>query len=1221
MIKLAVRLNQPLSEVTQLVSDIKQLQLSTSGSHQEKLLEYSVIVPPHYGPAEGRKSLEAWRDYAGVWRRAKADTAYNRARKEGRPLNSKGKPETTLDDWFYWSEVNSRQGWEIVAGPALDRDQDFNDYLNAFMALHNSRQHNDWAAYHRLLMDYVGVEADGKIGSRKQTTCLRAVLLGYLKTNEVVVGGSCLSCSRCVPNEQFTASLEERLRVVTRMREELERLFSEIEQYASHLPAPTLIETLLETVRQEQLAGRSLIAYFQGWTNRVLLDTPTHRGALMSRALSMIEGLVEMQLDDLAALIQNLTQLAHDDELTTVAALTEQAWRIQPDSHTICRQRVTLARRQRLAASEAQAWEDLIELLEQKTPVDQKGVFEACAALTDLYVPDGPLHDERRHHHFALRAARMAKDRVSARPFYVRTIPSRRWEEVEALAKEAQAIMWLGLEAPLLLHLWLDSDLEGRADPVAAALSQDALLWENWPVAERRDLVKRLPDSALRAHPALTMRLVQLFEAPADILRLAHLSIVGGATMTREIVQIIAATALQVAPIDLALLDVLSRGQWRGDVYQVIQKHFRIGSWDNATWLLTRFEAELLVDTARERLRRLREGVSVLPRGESRKSAAQQLQALALSLLNDPEVAAEAHPIWQQACIGCVSLALNYLGLNLVQPETVPYAVKLLTLLARRDQATRRAVYAELKRQTTLQDWQALQRWLAWFTPEVCAEPPYERVQLARSWLPVITPDAPHSQLIAALSPAILPLLRDPTVSDEAHRLWQQICLADPEAIASYITYCDGVLADDLRSDRFLNALLINQPELHRAVYLILKPSALKDACLATFRSWYYRFRTEVCAEELSERFSVLQRSITLLLSAGEPTDIAEWLREQAAELVAETLPTANWSLIEAEAKQTGIAAQRYALLCVLVPGRRDRLADFTLSLTPAHAASRRAIYRVEKLVELPVVWDELAAWISRWSDEICSDNVKAQIRIVDHALPLVPTDERRASALELLGPLLAALVRNSTLLPESMGVRLQVELPELNEIVYRCEDQSIITADALLLNAWLLRHAPQILAEAPLERLRALNRYIAGIPPQDASGLSIAERLQPIAASLFMVDDQGIADEAHQQWQRVCEGRPALVESYVAAGVSLPPGPERDRFFALLPTTPAWLHELYKALRPTFAPQYWEEFAPWLDRFVSIEPTLPDEERLELLQLGAALLSTAPDRRGASMN
>ena len=1216
LLKLALRLNQPLSEVVQLVSDIKHLQLATSGSRGDDMLKYDALAVPHYGPAKGRQSLADWRNYAGAWRRAKTSKAHERARKACRPINAKGHQETTLDDWFAWSEVNVRQGWEIVTGPALERDQDFSNYLNAFMALHDSRQRNDWAAYHRLLTDYVGVETDGTIGQGATHLCLRGVLLGYLKTYEVIVGESCLSCSRCVPDENFTASLEARKRVVTHMSAELEHLFGELDRHSIAFPAPSLVTALLTTVRREQRAGHSLLAYLQGWTNRVLLDTPTHRGALVVRTTMMLDGLVEVRRTDLLTLIQNLVQFATDDDVDAVTALVAQAWHTQPDSSTICRQRITLARRQAHVVAEAQAWEDLLRLLERKEHVQQASMFEACAALADLYGGDPPLHDHVRHAHYTLRAARTARDRVSAEQLYQRIIPTQTWLELEALAREEYVVGWLGLEPPVLLKLWLAGDPQVRALPIVAALAQDRLRWAHWPAEELRDIVRQLPDVVLGMNPALTLRLISRLEAPIDRLRMGRIALAAEAVMTVDHVQFIAPAALQCAPTDLALLTALGRTEGlRGAVYQALRTHFQIEAWDAAAWLLTQFNAELLTDTPEERLRRLRESVSTLPADAHRQAAAQQLQPLAMPLLTEPTFSSEAHALWQQACIGCVSLAIEYLGMNQRQPETARHALELLDLLAEHDQATRRAMYSELKRRWVIKTWRSLQIWLAWFTPEICAEQPEERVRLVHAWGALLTADAPSSQLIPALSPLIMPLFGDPVVGEAAHGVWQRLCFTMPKAIADYVSYCDEAHIDEISVSRFLTALLTHQPDTHRAVYLQLRPIALQGSSTTTFQRWCCRFMHELHTEELPQRISVLQRSIDLLLAEGERVVIPAWLQTQAAELIAAPLPPEWHATLQAEARGSVAAARSYTLLCLVISQERTQLADLVRSLEASQCAIRQMVYRMEKLVGPPANWDALAAWVECWIDEICRESFDEQVKLIDHALRFLPTDERRTTALALLSAPLRVLVRNADYLVEGELDRLQAQIPELDDLVYQSEDLSIITNTPYLLSAWLLRHLSRIQAEPPEQRLGLLARYSAAIPKQDALRMTIAERLQPVAISLFTVADLEIVATAHRLWQTVCEKLPALSESYVTAAVALPSGSPRDRFFDLLPSTPQWLHILYTVLKPSFSPQCWEDLVVWLDRFATIEATLPDEERLALLRLGITLLSGASEQ------
>ncbi|MDW8234572.1 MAG: DEAD/DEAH box helicase, partial [Roseiflexaceae bacterium] len=139
LIPLAERLAMPLSDLEQMIHDIRQSdgkRNRQTGDWRPSLLDGQVKAP-WYGPAAGRTSLKAWRDYAGAWKRA--SDAYERAKKA-----NPSKP--SIDDWFGWSEVCSRYGWEVLGGPALEREDDFADYLDRFMEVHERRRANDWAS-------------------------------------------------------------------------------------------------------------------------------------------------------------------------------------------------------------------------------------------------------------------------------------------------------------------------------------------------------------------------------------------------------------------------------------------------------------------------------------------------------------------------------------------------------------------------------------------------------------------------------------------------------------------------------------------------------------------------------------------------------------------------------------------------------------------------------------------------------------------------------------------------------------------------------------------------------------------------------------------------------------------------------------------------------------------------------------------------------------------
>jgi hypothetical protein len=178
------------------------------------------------------------------------------------------------------------------------------------MALHDRRRREDEAAYARLLTDYIGVTADGQLpDGGPQGRCLREVMLGYLKTYEVVEGGNCLSCSRCVPNERFVASIDQRKRTVVKLGRVVEELLEQIEQQATQAPSAALLAELVAVVAEEQRAGRGLTGYMVGWTNRLLADAPDHRGALWTRLQLMISDLVPLDAEEFGRTLLALSEI------------------------------------------------------------------------------------------------------------------------------------------------------------------------------------------------------------------------------------------------------------------------------------------------------------------------------------------------------------------------------------------------------------------------------------------------------------------------------------------------------------------------------------------------------------------------------------------------------------------------------------------------------------------------------------------------------------------------------------------------------------------------------------------------------------------------------------------------------------------------------------------------------------------------------------------------
>src|SRR5690606_20488308 len=118
---LAKRLDMPLHEIAAMVRDIHSAdgQLK-NGKWNSALLSFKSIVTPKLGPAAGKTTLQAWRDYAGAIRRAHGTVASQRARKARRLIREVDHQghrirviERTTDDWFSWPELPQPVGWEV----------------------------------------------------------------------------------------------------------------------------------------------------------------------------------------------------------------------------------------------------------------------------------------------------------------------------------------------------------------------------------------------------------------------------------------------------------------------------------------------------------------------------------------------------------------------------------------------------------------------------------------------------------------------------------------------------------------------------------------------------------------------------------------------------------------------------------------------------------------------------------------------------------------------------------------------------------------------------------------------------------------------------------------------------------------------------------------------------------------------------------------------------
>ncbi len=314
------------------------------------LMDFRLIVAPRYGPATGKDSLEAWRAHAGARTRANKKAADERRKQ-------RGSTDRTLDDWFGWPELVRSKGWEVLPGPAFERDEEFDDYLEAVMKLHDQRRQNDWDAYHRLLTDYVGVNEKGE--PDPEGSCLRSVMLGYLETYEVITGDNCLSCSRCVPDYRFEEDMERRRSLVASLggfvKEALDNLKN---RYVEALPPPEVVAEFWKVAEREQRAGRSMFSYLEGWTGRLLADIPGHRASLWLRITGMAHGFIPLRPSEF---VSNLRWIIRSEDVSQ--AELRQIWTLLETVHELLPEHIeipiiqgSVCQRLLLRTAEKKAW-------------------------------------------------------------------------------------------------------------------------------------------------------------------------------------------------------------------------------------------------------------------------------------------------------------------------------------------------------------------------------------------------------------------------------------------------------------------------------------------------------------------------------------------------------------------------------------------------------------------------------------------------------------------------------------------------------------------------------------------------------------------------------------------------------------------------------------------------------------------------------------------------
>ncbi|MDW8146695.1 MAG: DEAD/DEAH box helicase [Roseiflexaceae bacterium] len=830
LIPLAERLAMPLSDLEQMIHDIRQFDRvrdQQTGKWRPALLDGQVKAP-WYGPAAGRTSLKAWRDYAGAWKRA--SDAYERAKKA-----NPSKP--SIDDWFGWSEVCSRYGWEVLGGPALEREDDFADYLERFMEVHERRRANDWASYNRLLTDYVGVREDGSIGDAAGKECLRAVLLGYLKTYEVVVGGNCYSCSRCVPDGNFAAfDMEQRRHAVARMTEELERLFTQAESFKDRLPDERAIDRLFDAIRQAQASGSSLGAYLQGWTARLLQDAPNHQAALLIRITAMLEGLFEPQRRDLLNMLQTLVDVAAVEESERIDRLMSRAREHLSDSDEFHRLRATIARRLNNPQEEVRAWTDVVRILEQSKHTPRRKLYDAHRELMRLYAPESPLHDHTRYNEHARHAARRSPNIPGARAIYSSVAPQWEWQfivdELEYLTSDAGD----DARAQALLHSWLAARPDERAAVVATWLSEKPSLWQTWPVEAIEPIIRLFPELLLREHPRIPLHVAQQSGNLDDMVQWSQVIVERNEALADDALERIALAAADGHEQARRLIDQLRSDPDRAEAtYQVMKPVIITKGWNRAAWFVERFAERIAADEPAARLDILERCINSITNNVERSDALQRLEQIAQSLFDCPETAAQARSVWHRLYIEQPQAAISYLTECQSDQRTASYAIDCLQTLRTMHKPTVNAIYALLKprfvqKTRTLQ---GMMLWCEWFEAEILANSSEDRLDVFKRSLALAYQMPDRAKFYKTLAPIAVSLLLDRNVQFREIYGFLRKCAID------YPEICDQMY------DRF--------------------KAQLSGCTWETVEAWLAIFQARILQESSGDLISLLRRWQTLL--------------------------------------------------------------------------------------------------------------------------------------------------------------------------------------------------------------------------------------------------------------------------------------------------------------------------------------------------------------------
>lgn len=481
LIPIAKRIGFSLYETASLLSDIRQSERNSSRTGYSGLLRFEDIVTPRLGPAKQFKTMSEWREYAGASRRATKPEADNRARKAGREKKQKDNGQgsyqiTSIEDWFSEKEVNRPTGWEVVPGPAFFSKDQFFEYTQVFISLHNQRKENDWASYHRMLKDYIGVTEMGTLTKADVSQkCLRSVLLGYLETYELVFGDNCFGCSRCVQDENFYKySIEQRKSVIVKMNPSLIKLFDRLKGQNSQLPSNEDVNLLFQNIKSEEKSGRSLLGYFSGWSATILDQMPNHCTALWLRLIGMVEQLIIFDDQEFLQISKRLIIHLEAGDLLRLLDLVLLIFEEHKMKFDFWFLQADIFNKLSEYTKEAQLVEELFKQLKTEDPVSTSKIYKAVTRLIALHETKKIQFEGKKLECFKLFAGRMAEKINDSKSWYEPIINNWSWDhlikeitvlqdyKVSMQVQSAACLLWAKEEQNRwkLIDQWISNNME-----------------------------------------------------------------------------------------------------------------------------------------------------------------------------------------------------------------------------------------------------------------------------------------------------------------------------------------------------------------------------------------------------------------------------------------------------------------------------------------------------------------------------------------------------------------------------------------------------------------------------------------------------------------------------------------------------------------------------------------------------------------------------------------